>query len=205
MSEVPLSSDEALAVLMSIADVGERRDFLAEDVWNDRRLASINRLSLALALEVPFGKDREWRRMVRTKFPIEVTQESSIGLLRNPETGGTILDYFWDRMRKPRVDQLKAIGLADEGDDISGIDFAFTSSELEEINDVLVTELGAQMGGEVFWSRDQVVSPSGAELRFVFSMLSRRQLLGCVCSPYDDEEELNPLEHGVRDLDEPEW
>jgi len=205
MSEVPLSSDEALAVLMSIADVGERRDFVAEDVWNDRRLSSINRLSLALALEVPFGKDREWRRMVRTKFPIEVTQESSIGLLRNPETGGTILDYFWDRMRKPRVDQLKAIGLADEGDDISGIDFAFTSSELEEINDVLVTELGAQMGGEVFWSRDKVVSPSGAELRFVFSMLSRRQLLGCVCSPYDDEDELNPLEHGVRDLDEPEW
>lgn len=192
-------------MLMSIADVGERRDFVAEDVWNDRRLASINRLSLALALEVPSGKDREWRRMVRTKFPIEVTQESSIGLLRNPETGGTILDYFWDRMRKPRVDQLKAIGLADVGDDISGIDFAFTNSELEEINDVLVTELGAQMGGEVFWSRDQVVSPSEVELRFVFSMLSRRHVLGCVSCPYDDEDELNPLEHGVRDLDEPEW
>ena len=205
MSEAPLSSDEALAVLMSIADVGERRDFVAEDVWNDRRLASINRLSLALALEVPFGRDRDWRRMVRMKFPIEVTQESSIGLLRNPETGGTILDYFWDRMRKPRVDQLKAIGLADEGDDISGIDFAFTNSELEEINDVLVTELGAQMGGEVFWSRDQVVSPSEVELRFVFSMLSRRHVLGCVSCPYDDEDELNPLEHGVRDLDEPEW
>lgn len=64
-------------------------------------------------------------------------------------------------MRKPRVDQLKAIGMSDEEDDISGIDFAFNNSELEEINDVLVTELGDQMGGEIFWSRDPVVSPSG--------------------------------------------
>lgn len=204
MSEGTLTPDEALAVLMSFPEVGGRRDFVAEDLKNDRRLASISRLSLALVLEAPFGQDCEWRRMCRAKFPIEVTRESAIGLLRNPVTGGPILDYFWDRMRKPRVDQLKAIGMSDEEDDISGIDFAFTNSELEEINDVLVTELGDQMGGEIFWSRDPVVSPSGDELVFVFSMLSRTELLGCVCGPYDDEDELDHRAHGLRDLDDPE-
>ena len=204
MSGLMLSPEEALAVLMSFADIGERRDFVAEDLRNERRFACICRLSLALVLGVPFGQDRKWRRMCRSKFPIEVTHESAIGLLRNPETGGPILDYFWDRMRKPRVEQLKAIGMSDEGDDISGIDFAFTNSELEEINDVLVTELGVEMGGEMFWSRDQVVSPSGAELVFVFSMLSRRELLGCVCGPYDDEYDLDHKAHGLRDLDDPE-
>lgn len=107
-------------------------------------------------------------------------------------------------MRKPRVDQLKAIGMSDEEDDISGIDFAFTNSELEEINDDLVTELGDQMGGEIFWSRDPVVSPSDDELVFVFSMLSRTELLGCVSGPYDDEDELDHRAHGLRDLDDPE-
>ena len=204
MSEGTLTPDEALAVLMSFPEVGGRRDFVAEDLKNDRRLASISRLSLALVLEAPFGQDCEWRRMCRAKFPIEVTRESAIGLLRNPVTGGPILDYFWDRMRKPRVDQLKAIGMSDEEDDISGIDFAFTNSELEEINDVLVAELGDQMGGEIFWSRDPVVSPSGDELVFVFSMLSRTELLGCVCGPYDDEDELDHRAHGLRDLDDPE-
>lgn len=70
MSEVPLAPDEALAVLMSFPDVGERRDFVAEDLEDGRRLTSINRLSLALVLEVPFGRDCERRRMCRAKFPI---------------------------------------------------------------------------------------------------------------------------------------
>lgn len=43
------------------------------------------------------------------------------------------------------------------------------------------------------------------ELKFVFSMLSRRELLGCVSGPYDDECDLEPDDHGLRDLDEHEW
>ena len=65
MSDSVLQPEEALAALMSIRDVVERRVLVAEDVESDRLYSSIDRLALALVLEVPFGLDREWLRLYR--------------------------------------------------------------------------------------------------------------------------------------------
>ena len=196
-----MTPDDALAVLMSIKDVNERRDFVADDIEGERKLALINRLALALALEVPFGLDRHWRRLGGVKFPTQVTNEVAIARLKDPEEGSVLLDFFVDRMRKPRGEQLMALIQAyhERGD--GEIDFTFTMAELKVLSDMLAEDLGHELGGEVFWSYDQVVSPSGLELRFVFSMLSRAQLLGCVCGPYDEEDDLEPEDHGLRELD----
>lgn len=196
-----LSPDDASAILMSIKDVDERRDFVADDIEGERKLEPINRLALALALEVPFGLDRHWRRLGRVKFPTQVTNEVAIARLKDPEEGSVLLDFFVDRMRKPRGEQLMALIQAyhERGD--GEIDFTFTMAELKVLSDMLAEDLGHELGGEVFWSYDQVVSPSGVELRFVFSMLSRAQLLGCVCGPYDEEDDLEPEDHGLRELD----
>ena len=50
MSEDPLPADEALAALMSIERLDERRQFIADDLDAGRRFSSINRLTLALVL-----------------------------------------------------------------------------------------------------------------------------------------------------------
>lgn len=200
-----LSPDDALAILMSIKDIDERRDFIAEDVEGERKLESISRLSLALVLEVPFGLDRQWRRLGRVKFPTQVTNEVAIARLKDPEEGAMLLDFFVDRMRKPRGEELMALIQAYHERGEGEVDFTFTMAELKVLSDMLADDLGQELGGEVYWSRDQVVSPSGMELKFVFSMLSRRELLGCVSGPYDDECNLDPDDHGLRDLDDHEW
>jgi hypothetical protein len=196
-----MSPDDALAILMSIKDVNERRDFVSDDIEGERKLEPINRLALALALEVPFGLDRHWRRLGRVKFPTQVTNEVAIARLKDPEDGSLLLDFFVDRMRKPRGEQLMALIQAYHERGEGEIDFTFTMAELKVLSDMLAEDLGHELGGEVFWSYDQVVSPSGLELRFVFSMLSRAQLLGCVCGPYDEEDDLEPEDHGLRELD----
>ncbi len=182
---ISMSPDDALAILMSIKDVDERRDFVADDIEGERKLEPINRLALALALEVPFGLDRHWRRLGRVKFPTQVTNEVAIARLKAPEDSSMLLDFFVDRMSKPRGEQLMALIQAYHERGAGEIDFTFTMAELKVLSDMLAEDLGHELGGEVFWSRDQVVSPSGVELRFVFTMLSRAQLLGCVCGPYD--------------------
>jgi len=196
-----MTPDDALAILMSIKDVDERRDFVADDIDGERRLEPINRLALALALEVPFGLDRHWRRLGRVKLPTQVTNEVAIARLKDPEDGSLLLDLFVDRMRKPRGEQLMALIQAYHERGEGEIDFTFTMAELKVLSDMLAEDLSHELGGEVFWSYDDVVSPSGVELRFVFSMLSRAQLLGCVCGPYDDEDDLVPEDHGLRELD----
>ena len=196
-----MTPDDALAILMSIKDIDERRDFVADDIEGERKLEPINRLALALALEVPFGLDCQWRRLGRVKFPTQVTNEVAIERLKDPEDGSLLLDFFVDRMRKPRGEQLMALIQAYHERGEGEIDFTFTMAELKVLSDMLAEDLGHELGGEVFWSRDQVVSSSGVELRFIFSMLSRAQLLGCVCGPYDEEDDLEPEDHGLRELD----
>ena len=202
MSEIFLSPEDALAVLMSIPDVEERRDYVAEDLDADRKLQRVDRLSLALVLEVPFGREKEWRRMGRKKMQEEITNESAVAYLKMDDKAWVITDHFQGRMRKQRFEQLeKAIGAFYDSESDS-IEFTFTKSELDEISVVLAADLGSELGGELFWSRDEVLAPCGYELRFVFSMLSRKQLLGCIAGPYDELDDLIPGDYGLIDLDE---
>lgn len=200
MSDSVLQPEEALAALMSIRDVAERRVLVADDVESDRLYSSIDRLALALVLEVPFGLDREWLRLYRVRPPEVVTQKVAVRHLKGDE-GWRIIDYLEVRMPKPRHALLTAAfdALIEGESDELGFDFTF--SELREIGDIVAAELGCELGGEVYWSRDKVETPSGTELPFVFSMLSRKQLLGCVAGPYDDHDDLSPEEHGFRDMD----
>ena len=201
MSEDPLPADEALAALMSIERLDERRQFIADDLDAGRRFSSINRLTLALVLGVPFGQDRQWLRLYRVEPLEETTQEIAVRHLKG-ELGWRIMDHFEARMRKPRYDLLaSAFNALVEGES-EEIGFDFTFSELNEIDDIVAAELGQELRGEVYWSRDSVETPSGTKLPFVFSMLSRKQLLGCVAGPYDDHDELSPEEHGFRDMDD---
>ena len=201
MSDSVLQPEEALAALMSIRDVVERRVLVAEDVESDRLYSSIDRLALALVLEVPFGLDREWLRLYRVDPPEETTQEIAVRHLKG-EVGWRIMDHFEARMHKPRYVLLAAaFNTLVEGES-EELGFDFTFSELNEIDDIVAAELGQELRGEVYWSRDSVETPSGTKLPFVFSMLSRKQLLGCVAGPYDDHDELSPEEHGFRDMDD---
>ena len=201
MSESKLSPEEALASLMSIKDLDERRVLVADDVQSNRLYSSIDRLALALVLDVPFGLDREWLRLHRVDPPEEVTQKVAVRHLKG-EAGWLIMDHFEARMRKPRYDLLVAALDASVENESYELGFDFTFSELRELGEIVAAELGQQLGGEVYWSRDKVKTPSGAELPFVFSMLSRKQLLGCVAGPYDDHDELSPEDHGFRDMDD---
>lgn len=201
MSDDPLPADEALAALMSIESLDERRQFIADDLDAGRRFSSINRLTLALVLGVPFGQDRKWLRLYRVDPPEETTQEIAVRHLKG-EVGWRIMDHFEVRMRKPRYDLLAAAFNALVEGESEELGFDFTFSELNEIDDIVAAELGQELRGEVYWSRDSVETPSGTKLPFVFSMLSRKQLLGCVAGPYDDHDELSPEEHGFRDMDD---
>lgn len=196
-----LKEEEALAVLMSIPDVNNRRDYVAEDLEGERRLASIDRLALALVLEVPFGMDRKWRRMCRVKLPVQMTNEAAVECLKSPDKGSLIIEHFDRRMPERRYNELnEAFGAFLEAES-NGLAFNFTFAELREISDLLASDLGYDLGGEQSWSQDAVVSPSGVELGFLFSMLSRSQLLGCLAGPYDDLDDLDPSEYGLREMD----
>jgi hypothetical protein len=205
MSEPILSAEEALAVLMSIPDVYQRRDYVAEDLEADRRLAKIDRLSLALVLEVPFGRDRSWRRMGRMAMSEEITNQVALDYIKMEGKGWVIMEQLERVMPKYRFKVLDEAVSAYIESESKGLSFTFNEAELQEISKFLAADLGCELGGEIFWSQDQVVSPSGLELQFVFSMLSRKQLLGCVAGPYDNMDELDPEEYGLIDLNELDW
>jgi hypothetical protein len=59
--------NQALALLMSVPNLDERRNLVAEDVEGDRSFSAINPLSLALVLAAPFGVSREWRSLCRRR------------------------------------------------------------------------------------------------------------------------------------------
>jgi hypothetical protein len=82
-----MNAEEALADLMSVIDVGARRDLVASDISLERKYACIDRLSLSLVLAIPFGKDRHWRRLRRHEFPQCFTNVNINHLLKGPNTG----------------------------------------------------------------------------------------------------------------------
>lgn len=205
MSEVTFPAEEALALLMSIPDVDQRRDYVSDDLGADRRLQQIDRLSLALVLEVPFGRGKSWRRMGRMVMSEEVTNQVALDYLKVDDKGWVIMERLEKIMPKYRFKVLDEAVSAFIESESNGLAFAFNAEELMEISKALAADLGYELGGEIFWSQDQVVAPSGLELPFVFSMLSQKQLLGCVSGPYDDIDELDPEKYGLIDLDESDW
>jgi hypothetical protein len=174
MSEPILSAAEALAVLMSIADVDQRRDYVAEDLEANRRLAQIDRLLLALVLEVPFGRDRSWRMVGRMAMSEEITNQVAHDDIKVEGKGWVIMEQLERVIPKYPFKVLDEAVSAFIESESKGLSFAFNEEELQEIPKVLVAELAYELGGEIFWSQDQVVSPSGLELRFVFLMLGRK-------------------------------
>lgn len=205
MSEAALPAEEALALLMSIPYVDQRRDYVSEDLGTDRRLEQIDRLSLALVLEVPFGRDRSWRRMGRMLMSEEITNQVALDYIKVEDKGWVIMEHLERVMPKNRFKVLNEAVSAFIESESNGLSFPFNQAELQEISKALAADLGFELGGEIFWSQDQVVSPSGLELRFVFSMISRKQLLGCVAGPYDEIDELEPAKYGLMDMDESDW
>ena len=197
-----MNPEEALADLMSIIDIGERRDLVARDIGSDRRYACVDRLSLALVLAVPFGLDRNWRRLRRYEFPESFTSASVIGILKDAGRSLAIIDHFELRMGKSRFQELVAQVEAFQDGAAKDISFQFTYDELNQIDELMAVGLGQDLGGEIFWSYDSVKTPSGAELKFIFSMLNRKQLIGCVEGPYDESDELDPEDLGLTDLDD---
>ena len=197
-----MNPEEALADLMSVIDIGERRDLVARDIGSDRRYACVDRLSLALVLAVPFGLDRNWRRLRRYEFPESFTSASVIGILKDAGRSLAIIDHFELRMGKSRFQELVAQVEAFQDGAAKDISFQFTYDELDQIDELMAVGLGHDLGGEIFWSYDSVSTPSGAELKFIFSMLNRKQLIGCVEGPYDESDELDPEDLGLTDLDD---
>jgi hypothetical protein len=105
-------------------------------------------------------------------------------------------------MGKSRFQELVAQVEAFQDGAAKDISFQFTYDELNQIDELMAVGLGQDLGGEIFWSYDSVKTPSGAELKFIFSMLNRKQLIGCVEGPYDESDELDPEDLGLTDLDD---
>ena len=201
MSDSVIPSDEALAILMSIEDMGFRRDFIAADLVAGRRFASIDRLVLALALKAPFGLDDDWMRLSRTNLPSPLNNKEALHYLQNNENAWRMLDVFEHRMPKRRFEQLQLYIDMMNDEEEPDSSFELTFAELKLVNAQMALEFGHEIRGEVFWSRDTIISPSGTRLPFTFSMLNRKQLLGCVAGPYDDEDP-EPSDFGLQILDD---
>jgi len=141
-----MNPEEALADLMSIIDIGERRDLVASDIGSDRRYACVDRLALALVLAVPFGLDRHWRRLRRVEVPESFTNESAVGLLKDAGRGLAIIEHFEFRMRKPRFQELSSKVDAFLNGESQDIAFQFTYDELNQIDELMAvgTEHGVR-------------------------------------------------------------
>ncbi len=190
---------QALALLMSIPDLEERRNLVAEDVEGSRNFSAIDPLSLALVLSVPFGVSREWRKLCRRRPVGGLTNKHIIAELM---TGAGECDVMWrlkEVMPRFRFKVLSERLEAFVNDPSVGLSFDFIAKELEEAGAVLALRLGHEIAGEVFWSYDVLETKSGGLLPFVFQMISRKQLAGCVSGPYDDGDP-DPKFRGLQDL-----
>ena len=198
MADQPLAPEEALAALMSIKDVKERRDFVAEDLEGDRRYSKVDRLSLALVLEVQFGMDREWEKFCHVRPNIAMTNEKALQLLATDDNNWYIMEVLQGRMPKHRyVEFEEAFFESETGTPL----FTFSTAELRIIGEHYTKDLKEAIGGEVYWSRDEVEASYGTKLQFIFSMLNRKELLGCVAGPYDDLDSLSPEDYGLRHIE----
>jgi len=143
--------------------------------------------------------------MGRMAMSEEITNQVALDYIKMEGKGWVIMEQLERVMPKYRFKVLDEAVSAYIESESKGLSFTFNEAELQEISKFLAADLGCELGGEIFWSQDQVVSPSGLELQFVFSMLSRKQLLGCVAGPYDNMDELDPEEYGLIDLNELDW
>jgi hypothetical protein len=191
--------NRALALLMSIPDLDERRNLVAEDVEGDRSFSAINPLSLALVLEVPFGVSREWRKLCRRR---PVGGLNNKRLIDELMVGLSECDVMWrlkEVMPRFRFKVLSERLEAFENTPSASLAFDFIPKEIEEAGAVLALRLGHEIGGEVFWSYDALETKSGSVLPFVFQMISRKQLVDCVSGPYDNGDP-DPRFRGLQDL-----
>lgn len=191
--------NQALALLMAVTDLEERRNMVSEDVEGIRSFSAINPLSLALVLAAPFGVSREWRKLCRRKPVGGLTNQR---IVKELMTGLEANDVMWRLKEVMPMFRFKALSErleAFEKEPSTGLSFDFIPKEIEEAGAVLALRLGHAIGGEVFWSYDVLETKSGGLLPFVFQMISRKQLAGCVAGPYDDDDP-DPKFHGLQDL-----
>jgi hypothetical protein len=185
MSDGMIPSEEALAILMSVRDLDERRQMVSDDVDEARRFALIDSLTLALVLEVPFGKSRRWRALCRRKPIASLTNSMILEQIMHGNRSDDIMWRLESVMPRFRLRVLKeSLAKFHENPDET-LKFDFIQKELDEAGAVIALELGQAIGGEIFWSYDTFDTQSGMPSPFVFSMINRKQLLGCVHGPYD--------------------
>lgn len=190
---------QALALLMSIPDLDERRNLVAEDVELSRKFSVIDPLSLALVLAVPFGISREWRKLCRRRPVGGLTNQRIITELMTGLGDCDVMLRLKEVMPRFRFKVLSERLEAFENEPSFGLSFDFIPKEIEEAGAVLALRLGYEIGGEVFWSYDVLETKSGGLLPFVFQMISRKQLAGCVSGPFDDDDP-DPKFRGLQDL-----
>ncbi len=191
--------NQELALLMSVPDLDERRNLVAADVEGDRSFSATSPLSLALVLAVPFGVSREWRKLCRRRPVGGLTNQRIIAELMASLGDGDLMWRLKEVMPRYRFKVLSERLEAFEREPSVGLTFDFTAKEIEEAGAVIALRLGHEIGGEVFWSYDVLETKSGCTLPFIFQMISRKQLSGCVSGPYDDEDPV-PRFHGLQDL-----
>jgi hypothetical protein len=191
--------NQALALLMSVPNLDERRNLVAEDVEGDRSFSAINPLSLALVLAAPFGVSREWRSLCRRRPVGGLTNQRIIAELMAGLGYCDVMMRLKEVMPRFRLKVLSERLEAFEKDRSVGLAFEFIPKEIEEAGAVIALRLGHEIGGEVFWSYDVLETKSGCTLPFIFQMISRKQLSGCVSGPYDDEDP-DPRFRGLQDL-----
>ena len=185
MSDSMIPAEEALAILMSVRDLDERRQMVSKDLDETHRFALIDSLTLALVLEVPFGTSRRWRALCRRKPVDTLTNALILNEIMRGNRSEDIMERLESVMPRFRLRVLKE-SLADfhENPDVP-LKFNFIQKELDAAGAVIAFELGQTIGGEVFWSYDTLDKDSESELPFIFAMINRKQLLGCVYGPYD--------------------
>jgi len=199
MTDSMIPVEEALAILMSVRELDERRQMVSDDLDEAHRFAQIDSLTLGLVLEVPFGTSRRWRALFRRKPVGTLTNSLILEEIMKGNRSAEIMDRLESVMPRFRLRVLKeSLDGFHENPDVP-LKFNFIQKELDEAGAVIALELGHAIGGEVFWSYDTLDTKSGSTLPFIFSMINRTQLLGCVYGPYDLGEP-EPEDFGLQDI-----